>query len=228
MTPTPPAGPDTPTTMAEPTPVKPHLRGWLHAVWTPVALIGGLALIIFAHSPEGRIGGLVFLIGSLLLFGTSAIYHRFYWGPKATAVLRRMDHSNIFIFIASTYTPLALLLTEGRSRVLLLVLIWSAGVLGLLTRILWLQAPRWLYTLLYVVMGWAAVGWLPQFWTNGGPLIVGLIVAGGVLYSVGALVYARKSPNPSPQWFGFHEIFHACTIGAFTCHYAAIALATFG
>lgn len=208
-------------------PLKPKLRGWLHAGWTPLALIGGLILVIGAPTSNGRIGGAVFLAGSLLLFGTSAIYHRFGWGDRATAVLRRMDHSNIFVFIAATYTPLALLLLQGRSRVLLLTLVWVAGVLGLLFRVLWLSAPRWLYTVLYLVMGWAAVGWLNQFLANGGPLIFSLIVAGGLCYSLGAVVYGRKRPDPSPRWFGFHEIFHSFTILGSGCHYAAIALATF-
>lgn len=207
-------------------PPKPHLRGWFHAGWTPVALAAGIVLVALAHDTAGRVGGVVFLVGSLLLFGTSAIYHRGRWGAHAIAVLRRMDHSNIFVFIAATYTPLALNLLEGRSRVLLLVVIWTAGVLGLAFRIAWLGAPRALYVVLYLVMGWAALGWLPQFWRTGGPATFFLIIGGGLLYSLGALVYARKRPNPAPRWFGFHEIFHAFTIGAFACHYTAIVMAT--
>lgn len=209
-------------------PLKPKLRGWLHAGWTPVALIAGLVLVIGAPTSLGRLGGAVFLAGSLMLFGTSALYHRFHWGPHAEAVLRRVDHANIFVFIAATYTPLALLLLTGGSRVLLLTLIWVAAACGLLFRVLWLSAPRWLYTALYLVMGWAALGWLPQFWTAGGPLIVALIVAGGLCYSAGAVVYGRKRPDPWPSWFGFHEIFHSFTILGSAFHFAAIALATFG
>ncbi|MDO5683533.1 MAG: hemolysin III family protein [Propionibacteriaceae bacterium] len=208
-------------------PLKPKLRGWLHAGWTPLALIGGLILVIGAPTSAGRIGGAVFLVGSLLLFGTSALYHRFTWGPNADATLRRIDHSNIYVFIAATYTPLSLLLLTGGSRVALLTLIWTAAACGLLFRVLWLSAPRWLYTALYLVMGWAALGWLGQFWTAGGPLVFGLIVAGGLCYSAGAVVYARKRPDPSPTWFGFHEIFHVATILGSGCHYAAIAIATF-
>lgn len=207
-------------------PRKPRLRGWFHAVWAPIAVTVGIVLAILAPTTAGRVGAIVFTIGSLMLFGTSAIYHRGTWTARTIAVLRRMDHSNIFVFIAATYTPLALNLLEGRSRLILLILIWTAGILGLLFRVLWLSAPRWLYTVLYLVMGWAAVGWLPQFWNNGGPTVFFLIVGGGLLYSVGAVVYARKRPNPAPGWFGFHEIFHACTVGAFICHFTAIALAT--
>lgn len=208
-------------------PLKPRLRGWLHAGWTPLALIGGLVLAIGAPTTLGRLGGAIFLVGSLLLFGTSAIYHRFHWSPRTEAVLRRLDHANIFVFIAATYTPLALLLLTGGSRLTLLALIWTAAVCGLAFRVLWLSAPRWLYTALYVLMGWAALGWLPQFWAHGGPVIIALIVAGGLCYTAGAVVYGRRRPDPWPLWFGFHEIFHALTILGSGCHFAAIALATF-
>jgi hemolysin III len=163
----------------------------------------------------------------MLLFGTSATYHRFGWGKTGAAILRRMDHSNIYLFIAATYTPLALLLLTGTSRVLLLVCIWASAILGVLFRVLWLSAPRWLYTALYIGMGWAAVAWLPQLWSSGGGLVIGLIGLGGLIYTGGAVVYALKRPNPWPTWFGFHEIFHTCTVLAAGCHYAAIALITF-
>ncbi len=208
-------------------PLKPKLRGWLHLGWTPLAFISGLILVIGAPTTLGKIGGAVFLVGSLLLFGTSALYHRRTWSPLGDRTLRRIDHANIFVFIAATYTPLSLLLLTGGSRILLLAIIWSAAVAGLLFRVLWLSAPRPLYVALYLVMGWAALGWLGQFLASGGPLILSLIVAGGLCYTVGAIVYARKRPDPSPRWFGFHEIFHAFTILGSGCHFAAIALATF-
>jgi len=207
--------------------IKPKLRGWLHASAVPLSLIGGVLLIVFATSTLGRVGGAVYLAASLLLFGTSATYHRFGWGKTGAAILRRMDHSNIYLFIAATYTPLALLLLTGTSRVLLLVCIWASAIIGVLFRILWLSAPRWLYTALYIGMGWAAVAWLPQLWSSGGGLVIGLIGLGGLIYTGGAVVYALKRPNPSPTWFGFHEIFHTCTVLAAGCHYAAIALITF-
>ncbi|HET7724079.1 MAG TPA: hemolysin III family protein [Propionibacteriaceae bacterium] len=207
--------------------IKPRLRGWLHASAVPLSLVGGVLLIVYATTTLGRIGAIVYLAASILLFGTSATYHRFGWGQVAAAILRRMDHSNIYLFIAATYTPLALLLLTGTSRVLLLTLIWSEAVAGVLFRVLWLSAPRWLYTVLYIGMGWAAVAWLPQLWSSGGPLVIGLIGAGGLIYTAGAVVYALKRPNPWPMWFGFHEIFHACTVLAAGCHYAAIALITF-
>ncbi|HEY8664338.1 MAG TPA: hemolysin III family protein, partial [Propionibacteriaceae bacterium] len=127
----------------------------------------------------------------------------------------------------ATYTPLALLLLTGTSRVLLLTLIWAEAILGVLFRILWLGAPRWLYTVLYIGMGWAAVAWIVPLWSAGGPLVIGLIGTGGLIYTGGAVVYALKRPNPWPKWFGFHEIFHTATVLAAGCHYAAIALITF-
>jgi hemolysin III len=207
--------------------VRPRLRGWLHAGMTPLALAAGIVLVCLAPSAAGKIGGAVFLVASLLLFGTSGIYHRFHWGPAGEAVLRRMDHANIYVFIAATYTPLALTMLTGASRVGLLVLIWCAALGGLLFRLFWLSAPRWLYTLLYVAMGWAAVGWLGQFYAAGGLPVVLLVITGGLFYTLGAVVYGRKWPDPSPRWFGFHEIFHAFTIAGFIVHYIAISLVTY-
>jgi hemolysin III len=223
-----------PTTEVESSPVqqvaqavKPRLRGWLHAAAAPLALAAGIVLVALAPTGLGRLGGAVFLAASVLLFGTSGIYHRGTWGPRADGILRRLDHANIYVFIAATYTPLALLLLSGGSRVLLLSLVWTAALGGLIFRLVWLSAPRWLYTALYIVMGWAALGWLGPFYTNGGPAVFVLILAGGLCYTVGAVVYGRRRPNPSPAWFGFHEIFHAGTIAGFVCHYIAISLATY-
>jgi hemolysin III len=206
--------------------VKPRLRGWLHAGMAPLVLAAGIVLISLAATSAGVIGGAVFLTASVLLFGTSGVYHRGTWGMRGDAILRRMDHANIYVFIAATYTPLALILLDGASGVLLLTLIWSAALGGLLFRLFWLSAPRWLYTALYIVMGWAALGWLTAFYQAAGATAVLLIIAGGVCYTLGAVVYGRKRPDPSPTWFGFHEIFHAATIAGFVCHYVAIAMIT--
>jgi hemolysin III len=207
--------------------VKPKLRGWMHTVMAPLALAGGIVLVALAPTPAGVLGGAVFLVASVLLFGTSGLYHRFYWGRRADGVLRRLDHANIYVFIAATYTPLALLLLQGSSQVALLVMIWTAALGGLAFRMFWLSAPRWLYTTLYLVMGWAAVGWMGSFYWAGGTAVLLLILAGGAFYTGGAIVYGLKRPDPSPRWFGFHEIFHACTIGGFVCHYVAISLITY-
>jgi hemolysin III len=204
--------------------VKPRLRGWLHTAMAPIALAAGIVLVCLAATPAAIVGAAVFLAASVLLFGTSGVYHRGSWGARGQAVLRRMDHSNIFVFIAATYTPLALILLDGSSRLILLTVIWAAAVGGLFFRLIWLSAPRALYTALYIVMGWTALGWLGAFYRAGGPAVVILIVAGGVCYTLGAVVYGRKRPNPSPTWFGFHEIFHTATIAGFTCHYVAISM----
>lgn len=207
--------------------VRPRLRGWLHACTAPLALAAGIVLVALAPTPPGRAGGAVFLAASVLLFGTSALYHRRTWGPRGEAVLRRLDHANIYVFIAASYTPMALLMLTGGSRALLLALIWGAALGGLVFRLFWLDAPRWLYTALYVVMGWAAVGWMGAFYASGGLAVLLLILLGGLFYTGGALVYARKRPDPSPAWFGYHEIFHTGTVLGFASHYVAISLLTY-
>ncbi len=209
------------------TEVKPRMRGWLHTGMTPIVFFAGLALVIAGQTVGLRTAAAVYLVSSLLLFGTSAAYHRGKWSQPVAVMFRRMDHANIFLFIAGTYTPLAVGLVEGRSRVLLLSVVWGTAGLGVLFRVLWLDAPRWLHTVLYLLMGWTAVGWFGQFWVSGGPTVVLLVLAGGLVYSIGAVVYALQRPNPSLTWFGFHEIFHACTIVAAICHYIAIALVYF-
>ena len=206
-------------------PVKPRLRGLLHLVSAPIMLIAGLTTMVVADTPLLRFGCAVWTLTALMLFGHSAVYHRGTWNERVTAVMRRIDHSNIAIFIAGTYTPLALALLTGNSRVVLLSVIWGCAVAEVAFRTFWLGAPRWLYVALYIVMGWVAIFWLPSFWAAGGPAVVSLIVIGGVAYSAGAVVYALKRPNPNPEWFGFHEIFHAGTIVGAVCHWVAILLA---
>jgi hemolysin III len=207
--------------------VKPRLRGWLHAGATPVALTAGIVLIVLAPTDLGKLGGAIFLAASVMLYGTSGLYHRLAWGDRGEAVLRRMDHANIYVFIAATYTPFALMMLDGRSRATLLILIWGAALAGLLFRLFWLAAPRWLYTVLYLAMGWAAVGWFGEFYRSGGLTVLLLILLGGLFYTSGAIVYGLKRPDPWPRWFGFHEIFHACTLAAFVAHYAAISIVTY-
>lgn len=204
---------------------KPRLRGWLHAGWAPLLQISGLILLVATPTLIGRIGVAIYLVSATILFGMSAVYHRGNWSDRVAATLRRLDHSNIFLLIAGTYTPLALVLLEGADRIILLSVIWGVAVLGITFKMLWMSAPRWLYTGLYLAMGWVALWWLVPFAKAGGALVLTLIIIGGVVYSLGAVVYAMKTPNPSPTWFGFHEIFHACTVIAAASHFAAIAIA---
>lgn len=208
--------------------VKPKLRGWIHAGTFPLALAAGIVLIVLAPPIAPKVASTVFAISSWLLFGTSAVYHRGNWSPRVFGVLRRWDHSNIFLIIAGTYTPLAVMLLDKPTATTLLVIVWGGAIAGLLARIFWLGAPRWLYVPIYVALGWVAVWFLPEFWRSGSPAIVWLVAGGGLAYTLGAVVYGFKRPNPSPKWFGFHEIFHTFTVIGFTCHFIAVMMAVLG
>lgn len=205
--------------------IKPRLRGWIHAGTFPLALAASIVLIVLAPTVPGKISASVFGLSACLLFGVSAVYHRGNWSPRTDAVLRRLDHTNIFLIIAGTYTPLAVLLLPRDQGTVLLWLVWSGALLGLLARVFWLNAPRWVYVPVYLALGWVAVAYMGQFWATGGPAVVWLILAGGLAYTVGAIVYGTKKPDPSPAWFGFHEIFHVLTVVGFACHLVAIYLA---
>ncbi|GIG53632.1 PAQR family membrane homeostasis protein TrhA [Demequina activiva] len=215
--------------MAEnlPDPAKPLMRGWLHLGAAPIALIAGMVLVVFAPTLAGRVSTAIFTLTAVMLFGTSAVYHRGNWSPRTNAVLRRMDHANIFLIIAGTYTPLTVMLLDGTTRTVVLVVVWSGALVGLLLRVFWLGAPRWAYVPLYLGLGWVAVGFIGPFYQAGGAAVVALIIAGGLCYTVGAIIYGTKWPRGSMKYFGFHEIFHALTIAGFLCHYAAIALVVF-
>jgi len=207
--------------------VKPRLRGWIHAGMAPLVLAAGIVLVALSPTSTTRVANVVFWLSALMLFGTSAVYHRGRWSPRVAGVLRRMDHTNIFLIIAGTYTPLSVILLDAPTERTLLVIVWSGALVGLLMRVLWLGAPRWLYTPIYVALGWVAVWFLPEFADAGGPALVWLVIAGGIAYTLGALVYGLKRPNPSPRWFGFHEIFHTLTVVGYTCHYVAASIATY-
>lgn len=207
--------------------VKPKLRGWLHAVTAPLALVGGIVLIALSPNATTRIGSAVFATTALLLFGVSAIYHRGTWSPRVWTFLRRFDHANIFLLIAGSYTPFSLLLLEDPQRTVLLTTVWSGAILGVLFRVFWTDAPRWLYTPIYMALGWAAIFFFRDFAANAETSVIVLIVVGGLLYTLGGLVYGLKFPNPSPRWFGFHEVFHLLTIAAFAAHYIGVSIATY-
>jgi hemolysin III len=207
--------------------LRPRLRGWLHAGMVPATLAAGVALLVLAPSGP-RLAIAVYLVSALSLFTVSAVYHRFRWGPRVRGVLQRLDHANIFLIIAGSYTPFAVLLLDpGPARVLLSV-VWVGALAGVAFRVLWVGAPRWLYVPVYIALGWVAVFFLPAFLRSGGAAVLALIVAGGLLYSVGGVIYALRRPDPSPRWFGFHEVFHAFTLGGFLTQFAAIVLATAG
>ncbi|MDP9820603.1 PAQR family membrane homeostasis protein TrhA [Nocardioides massiliensis] len=207
--------------------VKPKLRGWLHAVTAPLALAGGIVLVVLSPDTTTRIGSAVFAGTALLLFGVSAVYHRGTWSPKVWAFLRRFDHANIFLLIAGSYTPFTLLLLDDPQRTILLVTVWTGAILGMLFRVFWAGAPRWLYTPIYIALGWAAVFFIGDFAASGGAAVLTLLVVGGGLYTLGGIVYGLKRPDPSPRWFGFHEVFHTLTIAAFITHYIGVSIATY-
>ncbi len=207
--------------------VKPKLRGWIHAGMAPLSLAAGVVLVALAPTTPGRVSAVVFALSAIMLFGTSAVYHRGRWSPRVAGVLRRMDHTNIFLIIAGTYTPLSVMLLDWPTNRNLLVIVWSGAVAGLLARVFWLGAPRWVYTPIYVALGWVAVWFLPDFARAGGPAVLWLVIAGGIAYTLGAVVYGTKWPNPSPRWFGFHEIFHSLTVVGYVCHYIAASIAIY-
>ena len=203
--------------------IKPTWRGWIHAATVPVALAAGVVLIVLAQGTAAKWAGAVFMATSLLLFGNSAVYHRFNWSPKVKMVLKRIDHANILLLIAGTYTPIAVLALEPQKGLLLLCLVWGGAILGILFRVFWIGAPRWLYVALYLALGWAAVMYMGDLLVANVAMMV-LVIIGGLLYTGGAIVYALKKPNPWPGHFGFHEIFHVCTVLAFLCHWTACLL----
>ncbi|WP_419997431.1 PAQR family membrane homeostasis protein TrhA [Streptomyces boninensis] len=207
--------------------VKPKLRGWLHAGMFPAVLFSGVLLTALAESPRGRVACAVYTLSACLLFGVSALYHRGNWSPRVNGVFRRLDHANIFLIIAGTYTPFTILLLDGGRQQALLWFIWAAAAAGIAFRVFWVGAPRWLYTPCYIAMGWAAVFFLPDFMRAGGIAVLVLVVIGGLLYSAGAVIYGLKRPNPSPRWFGFHEVFHGFTLAAFVVHYVGVSLVAY-
>ncbi|HSK55475.1 MAG TPA: hemolysin III family protein [Jiangellales bacterium] len=207
--------------------VKPHLRGWLHAGTFPLSVAAGVVLVVLSPSTEARVATAVFAVTAALLFGVSAVYHRGRWSPRAHGVLKRLDHANIFLIIAGTYTPFTLLLLERDDAQVLLSLVWGGALAGVAFRVLWVGAPRWLYVPVYIALGWAAAFWLPAFWRSGGPAVLALVIIGGVLYSLGGLVYGLRRPDPSPRWFGFHEVFHALTVAAFVAHYVGVSITVY-
>lgn len=214
--------------------VKPKLRGWLHLGTVPLALAAFIVLIVLSPTTATKIGSTVFALSAVLLFTVSAVYHRGTWSPKTWAFLRRFDHANIFVLIAGSYTPFAVLFLDGSARMTLLLVVWGATLAGVLFRIFWTDAPRWLYTPMYIALGWAALFFVPNFIDGAAQFSVGvsiavlvLVATGGVLYTVGGVVYGLKRPNPWPQWFGFHEVFHSFTVIAFITHYVGVSLATY-
>lgn len=200
---------------------KPVWRGWIHAGTFPLVILSGIVLVSVADGAAARWSTLVYAASAVLLFGVSATYHRFDWKPRTKRMLKRFDHANIFLLIAGTYTPIAVLALPPQKGWLLLGLVWAGALAGIAFRMFWLAAPRWLYVPLYMLLGWAAVMYVGDLFVANVATMV-LVILGGLAYTIGAAVYALKRPDPAPDRFGFHEIFHALTVVAFLCHWAAV------
>jgi hemolysin III len=213
------------TARALASPVKPRLRGVFHQYAFFVSIPCGAALILAASGGRARAAAAIYAAAVSALLGTSALYHRITWRPQVRRWMRRLDHSMIFVLIAGTYTPVALLALRGSLGDAILIALWAGALAGILLKLVWIDAPKWLVATIYVVLGFvsaavfgqlpAAIGWLG---------VVGL-ASGGLLYTVGAVVYASGRPNPAPAVFGYHEIFHVLVVAAAALHYAVIAFA---
>jgi hemolysin III len=189
--------------------------------------VTGTALICLADGAYERVAASIYAASVALLFGTSAAYHRGTWSARARDRMERLDHSMIFVLIAGTYTPFTLLLLDGALRWTMLGVVWGGALAGIVVRNVRWEAPRWLNVTFYLALGWVAVGIMPQVLHRGGVAVLVLLAAGGLFYTLGAVVYARRHPDPSPRWFGFHEVFHTLTLMAFVTHYVAVGLVVF-
>ncbi|HEX7299444.1 MAG TPA: hemolysin III family protein [Solirubrobacteraceae bacterium] len=204
--------------------MKPRLRGVSHQYAFFVALAAAAALVVLVRGGQARAAVAVYGLSLCAMFGASALYHRIDWSPRPRAWLRRLDHSMIFVLVAGTYTPFALLVLAPALGWTLLGIVWGGALAGVVMSLVWVNAPRWLSAAVYVALGWVAIVGLPQLWSRAGPLAVALLTTGGVLYTLGAIVYARRRPDPSPRVFGYHEVFHVLVIAAAAVHFAAVAV----
>lgn len=200
---------------------KPKLRGWLHAGLAPPATAAGVVATILAPSGAATVATAAFTVSALLLFTVSGLYNIRAWSPARELLLRRLDHANIFWFIAGTYTPFTVLLLEGSTRTLFLIAVWSAALAGAAFKVMWPLAPRSISVPPYFALGGASLVVVDD-WAGAGAWALGLLALGSLAYGMGGLAYAFRRPNPHPVWFGFHEVFHTATVVAFGCHVAAV------
>jgi hemolysin III len=204
--------------------LKPRLRGVLHQWAFEVSLLAGIGLVLEAGSARARVAVAVYALSVAALFGTSALYHRVDWRTlSARRWVRRLDHTMIFVLIAGSYTPFGLLVLRGTLGTVILIAVWSAALAGAVFKLVWIDAPGWLGAATYVVVGWIALVTLPELLERLGIAAVGALALGGILYSVGAVIYAHKRPDPVPTVFGYHELFHLLVIVAAALQYAVVA-----
>ncbi|MFE0673459.1 hemolysin III family protein [Streptomyces sp. NPDC058867] len=206
---------------------RPRLRGRLHAAAAPLVLAAGIVLIALAPAGPVRVAAVVYAATGFVLFATSAVYHLGAWGLRAELALRRVDHTNIFLIIAGSYTPIAVAALTGLEQAAILAWVWTGAAMGIVLRLGSRTVPRALTTSFYIALGWSVIPVLGSLFADS-TAAGALIVVGGGLYTVGGIVYAAKWPDPSPRWFGFHELFHLFTIAAWTCQYIGIALLYLG
>jgi hemolysin III len=204
---------------------KPRLRGVSHQWAFFVSIFTGAVLVLLAPNGEAMAAAGIYAASVMALFGTSALYHRINWRSlSARRWMRRLDHSMIFVLIAGTYTPFAVLALDGTMATVILIVVWSGALAGVVLQLCWVDAPRLLSAIVYIAMGWVALAAYPEMVDKVGITGTALVTAGGILYSAGAIIYATKRPNPVPKVFGYHEVFHALVIAAAALHYAVVAL----
>jgi hemolysin III len=204
--------------------VKPRLRGVSHQWAFFVSVVLGAVLVLLAPAGQPRLAAAIYAFSVAGLFGASALYHRVNWTSlSARRWMRRLDHSMIFVLIAGTYTPFALLVLDGTLATAILIVVWTGAATGIVLKLCWIDAPKWLIALTYVLLGWVAVAAFPDMISRLGVTPTLLVAVGGVLYTLGAVVYALRRPDPAPQVFGYHEVFHALVIAAAALQYAVIA-----
>jgi hemolysin III len=213
-----------PTSSATLSLTKPRLRGVSHQWAFFVSLALGAALVVAAPAGQPRLAAAIYALSVAALFGTSALYHRITWGTQAARRwMRRLDHSMIFFLIAGTYTPFALLVLDGDLATVILTVVWAGALAGVLMKLVWIDAPKALVAVTYIMLGWVAIAAFPAMIEGLGVTASTLVAVGGLLYTVGALVYAFQRPDPVPKVFGYHEVFHALVILAAALQYAVIA-----
>ena len=203
-------------------PAPPRLRGRLHQIGFVTACLTGAALLLATLDGRRLVAATVFAGSAAAMLGTSALYHRVTWSRRARLWMRRLDHAGIYLLIAGTYTPVGLLSLHGTLQHVVLAVVWSGAAAAILTKLCWVQAPKWLSAVLGIALGWVGVAALPQLAASAGAAAVALLAAGGLAYTAGAMVYTRRRPDPAPAIFGYHELFHALTLVALACQYVAI------
>jgi hemolysin III len=217
-----------PTMPTMPSMPKPRLRGRLHQVAFFVSIPAGIALVSLARASEARVGALIFAVTLSGLYGVSALYHRRDWSARAHRIMKHLDHSMIFVFIAGSYTPVTLLALHPAWGITLLILAWSGAALGVLVTVLRLERWHGVGFAMYLVLGWLAAIAAPQLATSLSRVELALLVFGGLLYTVGAVVLARKRPDPNPEVFGYHEVWHTFVVGANVCHFLLVLMLVTG